>query len=290
LFFCIQNIRRLIYIPFFFFSITYRYQAVQEITKIPGIFHTVLFDKAVIGENMRIDCYFTHQGCQESEFSGRDAMVIDVLRATSSIITALEAGAKAVIPVSEISAALELAALLPGAILSGEREGERLEGFSLGNSPSEFKREIIAGRVIISCTTNGTAAIVKAAAAERIWLAALLNARAAANKLFIEATRDLALLCSGTYGQPSLDDILAAGAILSHLSHFTSLELNDSALIALRLYESCAPIGMSQALKLSAHAQKLICYNHAADVEYCCRENISGVVPWLNKIDGRIYG
>jgi len=239
---------------------------------------------------MRIDCYFTHQSCKESIFNGKDAVIIDVLRATSSIITALKAGAKTVIPILEIADALKLAALLPEAILCGEREGERLEGFHMGNSPSDFKRETVAGRVIISCSTNGTAAIIKAAAAKRLWLAALINAKAVANRLFNEAERDLILLCSGTYAQPSLDDILAAGAILSHLSRLVALELNDSALIALRLYESCAPLGMSQALKLASHAQTLIRFNRGADVEYCAQENISDIVPWLNKADGRIYG
>jgi 2-phosphosulfolactate phosphatase len=239
---------------------------------------------------MRIDCYFSHQICEERHFRGRDAVVIDVLRATSSIITALEAGAASVIPVAEISAALELAAAMPGAILAGERDGERLQGFDLGNSPSEFGRETVAGRSIIFCTTNGTAAIAKAAAAQRLWLAALLNARALAHKLLQEDVRDLAILCSGTMGEPSLDDILTAGALLYHLNGANSLDLNDSAVIALRLYESYAPLSMSQALKLAAHGQKLIRFNHGDDVEYCARENISKTVPWLNKNDGRIYG
>ena len=239
---------------------------------------------------MRVECYFTHQICDKSCLEGRDAVVIDVLRATSSITTALDAKAKAVIPVAGIEAALELAASLPGTVLSGEREGQRLAGFQLGNSPYEFNSKTVAGRVIISCSTNGTAAILKAAAAKRVWLAALINARAVADKLLEESVQDLAIICSGTIGEPSFDDILTAGAVLQQISRLAVPEMNDSALVALRLYESCLPIGMTQALKLASHAQRLIRFEHGPDVEYCSRENISDTVPWLNKKDGRIYG
>ena len=237
---------------------------------------------------MRIDCCFTHQSCEAGLLEGCDALVIDVLRATSSIITALDAGAKAIIPVSEIASALELAATMPGSILAGEREGEKLIGFDLGNSPNEFTRETVAGRVIISCSTNGTAAVIKAAAAKRVWLAALLNSQAVADKLLNEGVRDLVIVCAGTLGEPSLDDILAAGAVISRLSA-AKPEQNDSAFIAARLYESYRSVGMTQALKLAFHAQKLIRFQRQADVEYCARENISALVPWLNKADGRIY-
>ncbi|MCL1976014.1 MAG: 2-phosphosulfolactate phosphatase [Firmicutes bacterium] len=239
---------------------------------------------------MHIDCYFAHQHCKEAYLEGKDALVIDVLRATSSMITALDAGAQAIFPVTEVADAREYARIWPKTVLAGEREGERLSGFHLGNSPYEFTPQSVGGRIIISCSTNGTAAIVKASAAKRIWLAALINASAAAQRLLNENVQDLVIICSGTMGVPSLDDILTAGAVLYHLDNSTKLNMSDSARIAFGAYKYCLPFGMSQALKLSSHAQKLIRFDHIKDVEYCSRENISSTVPWLNKQDGYIYG
>lgn len=238
---------------------------------------------------MRIDCYFTYQVCFSHHIAERDTIIIDVLRASSSIVTALMNGAKSIIPVAKIAAAFELKTALPEALLAGERDGEKLAGFDLGNSPYEFNKQTVAGRDIIICTTNGTQAIAKAAAAKHIWLAALINAKAVADKILQEKSENLALLCSGTLAEPSLDDILTAGAVLYHLNTSANLRLNDSALIALKLYENCKSLGMPQALGLAAHAQLLKRYNHGEDVEYCARENITEIVPWFDKKDGRIY-
>jgi len=242
---------------------------------------------------MHIDCYLTHQSCTERDFYGRTAVVIDVLRATSSIITAFMSDVETVIPIAEIAEALALRESMPQALLAGEREGERLWGFDFGNSPFEFTREAVAGRVIIACTTNGTAAMQKAAAASQIWLCALLNARAVAQKARDEEVSTLAILCAGTDGSPSLDDTVAAGAILYHLKSFTDISdhnLNDAALMALRLYESYADTDMHQVLALSRHGQKLIRFGRGHDVSYCARQDISVIVPWLNKQSGRFYG
>lgn len=242
---------------------------------------------------MRIDCFFTHQGCQDEDFAGRAVVAIDVLRATSSMITALTVRAKAIIPITEIADALALAQQMPAALLAGERDGDRLEGFDMGNSPLEFTRETVEGRVVIACTTNGTAAIQKARAAGQIWLGALLNAQAVAQKTLQEDVPSLAILCAGTEGSPSLDDIMAAGAILHHISKAIAIDIrdmNDAAVIALRLYESYIDMDMHQVLSLSRHGQKLIRVGRGQDVVYCAQQNISNIVPWLNPQTGCIYG
>jgi len=240
---------------------------------------------------MNVDCFFTHQSCNEEDFCGKTVVVIDVLRATSSIITAFMAGVDAVIPVKEIADALALRQSMPHALLAGEREGRKLAGFDFGNSPFEFTREAIAGKIIITCTTNGTAAMQKAAAGQ-IWLGALLNARAVAQKALDNEVDSLAILCAGTEGAPSLDDTMAAGAILHHLDRSITLDdhyLNDAAVMTLRLYQSYAGMDMHQVLKLSRHGKKLIRCGCAHDVRYCAQQDISAIVPWQDRETRYLY-
>jgi 2-phosphosulfolactate phosphatase len=114
------------------------------------------------------------------QLSNQAVLVIDVLRATSTISTALAAGATSVVPVEEAGEASKLAeALGGGVILAGERGGLPLPGFHLGNSPAEYRREKVAGRVVVLTTTNGTYALRKVQAANQVGVASFLNAAAA---------------------------------------------------------------------------------------------------------------
>ena len=151
------------------------------------------------------------------ELAGGTAVVIDVLRATSTIAYALDAGAKQIIPCLTIADALAAAVQFSRgeALLGGERDGSPIEGFDLGNSPEEYTPERIEGRTIIFTTTNGTAAINHARAADEVLLAAFVNAAAIVRRLIDR--EHVHILCAGADGRMGDDDILLAGMLVERL-------------------------------------------------------------------------
>lgn len=173
--------------------------------------------------------------------AGRTAVVIDVLRATSSMIQALASGARRVVPVATTDQARQLKSSSPAGsvVLGGERGGMQIEGFDLGNSPQEFSPQTVAGKTVVMTTTNGTRAILMAAAAERLYVAALTNVGATARVLADHAEGDIVLVTSGTERRVSWEDTLAAGAIVERLADGGgNFHLTDSALIALEVWKA----------------------------------------------------
>jgi 2-phosphosulfolactate phosphatase len=164
--------------------------------------------------------------------SGGVAVVIDQLRATTTITTALAAGAKAVAPCLTIEEAREAAVTFSKShqvILGGERRGLPIEGFDFGNSPAEYTPDSVGDRLVIFTTTNGTKALAACESASQILLAAAINRRAVCEVL---ATNDMAIhmVCAGTEGQITREDVLVAGMIADGLSG--EFSWNDSALLA----------------------------------------------------------
>ncbi len=126
---------------------------------------------------MKIDVFLTPAGIEEATFNDKIVIVIDVLRASATMITALENGAKEIIPVAEVEDALTVASSLfsERPLLSGERQGKVIQGFDLGNSPEEFSPEVVADKSLVFCTTNGTRAIVKAKSAKALVICSFMN-------------------------------------------------------------------------------------------------------------------
>ena len=145
---------------------------------------------------------------------GGVAVVIDVLRATTTMIHALAAGCDAIIPCGEIDEARRFALALPAgsALLAGERQGLPIEGFDLGNSPRDFTPANCSGRTLVMTTTNGTRAILASLDAERVLVAAFVNRKATIEALKVDG-RPIHLVCAGTGGSISLEDSMFAGAI-----------------------------------------------------------------------------
>ena len=179
---------------------------------------------------------------------GRDlqastCVVFDVLRATSTILTAFANGASRIFPVLTIEEARRLHAdRLPDALLGGERGGTKIAGFHLGNSPLEYTREMVAGRDIITTTTNGTVALRACGGAREVLAGAWLNL--AALSVFLRRREslpeNLLLVCAGTDSRFALEDGLAAGALLARLESMTgALDCNDAGLAMLALYRQC---------------------------------------------------
>jgi 2-phosphosulfolactate phosphatase len=165
------------------------------------------------------------------------AVVIDVLRASTTITYALAAGAKAVIPCGEIEESLAVAAKFPAdeKILSGERGGLPIDGFDLGNSPEEYTPERVRGKTIVFTTTNGTRALLHAKKAKQILLGAFVNASAVAERLIGQET--VHLLCAGTDGQPTDEDIMLAGMLAEKLRQGGAVcRLNHEAIAACDLW------------------------------------------------------
>ena len=227
---------------------------------------------------MEIETVFTWQDMVHHQVTGKTCIVIDVLRATSTITAALLAGATKVIPQNEISAARTLALQYPGSLLCGERGGLLIEGFQLGNSPLAYKPEVVSGKTLITTTTNGTNAILACQGGSSIFLGSLNNAWAVAERAAAKE-QDILILCSGTRGNPSYDDMLAAGSIVYRLQQLHSQATYlDSCFAVLAIYEK-ERANLYQGVLLSSHSQLLAQLSMAEDVAYCSQENITHCVP-----------
>ena len=166
---------------------------------------------------MRVDVAVTPDGLDPAAVAASTVLVIDVLRASTCIVTALANGCAAIVPVASPEDARRRAAALEGALIAGERRGEPLAGFDLGNSPLEFTRGRVGGRTIVMTTSNGTRALVAARPAAAVDVAAFVN-NAAAAAWALAGGRDVLLLCAGERGARSLEDHVCAGMLVERIA------------------------------------------------------------------------
>jgi 2-phosphosulfolactate phosphatase len=216
-------------------------------------------------------------------------VVLDVLRATSTILTALAQGAARVVPVGEIDEALALRALDPQVLLAGERDGVRITGaganavdFDFGNSPRELDAARVRGRTIVITTTNGTRALRACNGADRVLLGALLNLGAVATRLRALAPRRLLIVAAGTNDEAAFEDSLAAGALCERLgSCISAAYVGDAARMACELYRAHAS-DLPAALALAVNGQRLLARPElAGDVACCARMDTLDIVAEL---------
>lgn len=193
---------------------------------------------------MKLDVFLTPGEVAPADTADRTVVVIDVLRATSSIVEAIGVGAKTIYPVGSIEEALRLANTLgrDEVLLCGERKCLPIEGFDLGNSPREFTAERVAGKTLVMSTTNGTTAMALGVGAARVVIASLLNLSAVVEEL-LRAEADPVLVCAGREKHFGLEDALCAGEIASRLvdARPGEWEVNDGARAALTLAERFTP-------------------------------------------------
>ena len=167
---------------------------------------------------MRIEVVLLPRELRPDDLAGKTVVVLDVLRATTSMTAALAAGVKEIRCFGEVEAAIAAArASADSPLLCGERDAVKPPGFDLGNSPGAFQPQLHGGRTLFITTTNGTRAILAARTADAIFIGALVNAQAVANVVRM-TQRDVTLLCSGTQGYVSAEDLLGAGAVIEYLS------------------------------------------------------------------------
>ncbi len=228
---------------------------------------------------MRASVFTSAAEVEPTDVQGRTAVVIDVIRATTTIVEALANGATAIYPTRSTEDALRLVGSLgrEDTLLCGERKGLMIEGFDLGNSPREFDRDRVEGRGIVLSTTNGTQALAAAAGADRVLVAALLNLNAIAKAL--KGTSDLAIICAGKEGAFSLDDVICAGLLLERVLEADPepATLNDAARGALALAEHLVPD--RDLLADTAAGQALVEIGLEADLALCARQDVHDLVP-----------
>ncbi|MGF1582087.1 MAG: 2-phosphosulfolactate phosphatase [Gemmataceae bacterium] len=213
---------------------------------------------------------------------GSVAVVIDVLRATTTIVQALVSGCVDVRPCGEIEEAKTLAASFPNGsvVLGGERDGKPLPGFDVGNSPLEYTSGRCAGKTVVMTTTNGTRAVLKAAKADRVLAAAFTN-RKAVCELLGQETRPVHILCAGSAGEVTLEDTLLAGALVDHLVQTETVEMNDSAFLASVLYKHYE-IDSITPLYQSLGGRTLVDLGYKDDIEEAARPDRFTIVPELH--------
>lgn len=226
---------------------------------------------------MRVHVALSPAEFPDVPLADRTAVAIDVLRATTAAVAACEAGCRRLVPVPDAAAA---EALRDGSdvLLAGEQGGEAIAGFHCGNSPADFTPARVAGRTVVLTTTNGTAAMLRAAAGAVAALASLTNLTAAA-RWALQQGRDVSILCAGDNGAFSLEDAVCAGLLVARLSDGASgLVLSEGAQAALGLGRHYGP-RLHQLGEDSRWARRLRQRGRGNDVASCLRADVSDVVP-----------
>jgi len=240
----------------------------------------------------KVDVVYLPSELESHQVRDRAVVAFDVLRATTTIVTALAAGANEVRIFASLDAA-SVAASTYGSprLLCGERKCLAPPGFDLGNSPREFTSDRVSGKTIFLSTTNGTRAIVAARDAPRLFAAALVNALATAQML-VSLGLDVTLLCAGTDSQVAPEDIIGAGAVIDRLFQRTQLELGCHAGDALRLFKD-SQSNLVEVLRKTQGGRNIIAAGLYQDIESAARLDalsiaveVTGQPPVARRIAG----
>ena len=239
---------------------------------------------------MKINVILSQTQVDELYFSGKTTVVIDILRATSTIVEALNNGAKEVIPVSSFEFAMKASGSFFGGniILGGERNTKKIEGFALGNSPLEYTQKTVQGKTIILYTTNGTKAVVKAKFSETLVLCAFTNLSAVANFLF-NSEKDVEILCAGKNGGFCIEDTICAGMLISEvLKMGKQTVLNDAAKVSVFLSKSYNN-DLVKILTECEHGKLLVENGFEKDIDHCSKVGSIDLVPIFREGTIKVY-
>jgi 2-phosphosulfolactate phosphatase len=230
---------------------------------------------------MDAEVFLTYSNVSEDDVRNRTVVVIDVLRACSTIATALHHGARAVMPVADMAEAGKIAGNLDPDVyrLGGERDGEKIDGYDLGNSPHEYTADVVESRDVILNTSNGTQALSHATAAKHLVAACFLNAGRVVD--FVRAVDDeVTIVCAGRQNRLALEDTLCAGLLLERLWNQEEPDVvTDSAHTAFTLYQTDRD-DLRAALDGANHAERLVQQGFADDLDYCFRVDELPVLPY----------
>ncbi len=233
---------------------------------------------------MKIEVFFSPSQIDDLFLRDKNVVVIDVLRASTTVITALNNGAREIIPVNTIESAVKVSGNLFGDVVlrGGERNGKMIEGFNLGNSPFEYTAESVKGKSIIFYTTNGAPAMWKARYAKNLLIAGFVNITAVVNKIK-EIKDDIYILCAGKQTQFCIEDAVCAGMLTKLLidDEETETDFNDSAVAAVALFKNFSKNLLKMA-RTCDHGKYLIEIGFDKDIEFCTNIDTFDVVPELS--------
>lgn len=207
---------------------------------------------------------------------GKIVVVVDIFRATSCIVTGLANGVKSIKPVGEIEACEMLGK--EGYLMAGERGGQKINGFDIGNSPFEYLEEHVKDQKVAISTTNGSQAIIKSKKADLVLIGAFLNLESI-SEYILQDTKNVVVHCAGWKGSVNVEDTLFAGALIDECAEEMQV-FGDSALIAHQLYVANHDNLLGVSLQ-SSHANRLKNFGITKDLEFCMEENKYQVVPIL---------
>ena len=232
---------------------------------------------------MRIDAYFGPWGMTPADTAGRVVLVIDVLRATTTIAIAMANGARAVIPLDSAEEVVTRAKAFERSEvrLAGERQMRAIPGFDFGNSPLEFTREAVEGKTVLMTTTNGTAAIGVIQGARDVVIGSYVNFSAvlAMLRAALRGGTDIAIVCGGREKQFSLEDAACAGRYVHHVSRrLADVALNDAALAAM-LIDRRFSDNILRLFSASEHGRALSEAGFEDDLAACAAVDSFPVIP-----------
>ena len=211
-------------------------------------------------------------------------LAVDILRATTSICAAFQAGAEVVVPLDSLGDLERYRSL--GFIRAAERGGKKVEGAEWGNSPTEYMASDLHGKRLAYSTTNGTVSILKGSDAERTLVGAFANISALTQRL-VDQPQDLVILCSGWKNDFSIEDTLFAGALCQRLIDSGIYSTNhDAVFMAISLWRQCEGDPYGYSLRYASHVQRLIGFGAESDIEFAFRPDTCPLVPQL--LDGRL--
>lgn len=226
------------------------------------------------------DVFITGRSFLEDEVKGKTVVVIDVLRASSTIITAIQNGARGIIAVEDMGSAGRIAQNLDQSsyLLCGEKDGEKIEDYHLGNSPAEYEKEVVNGKTLILVSTNGTPTLVRCAGAKEVIIGSFLNAKAVTDYLRT-VENEIIFVCSGWKSRLSFEDTLCAGYMLQQLVGTLLPDSSpDGACVAFALYQQFGG-DVAGSVKNSNHAERLRKIGFGEDIAYCCQPDITDTIP-----------
>jgi 2-phosphosulfolactate phosphatase len=229
---------------------------------------------------MKLDAVFTARQCKEDLVKGKTAVVIDVLRSTTVITTALDNGARGIAPFAAAGDALAFREDQKNerdVLLAGEYRCVKLPGFDLDNSPRLYDRKTVENKLIAMVTTNGTISLVNARSADAVYILCMLNMEAVSRRLARE-NRDILFICSGAIGRFSLEDGICAAICMDRILEKTECVLTDAAVLLWEFYRTRKP-NIHHVLYGADHSKRLAGWGFGADLAPCFTLDTTQTIP-----------
>lgn len=230
---------------------------------------------------MKVNVLLSPNNVDELYFTSKTTVVIDVLRATSVIVQALNNGAKEIIPVGSIDFAMKISVNAHGGqtLLCGERNTKMIDGFDLGNSPQDYTKGLVHKKSIILFTTNGSKSIVKAKYSEKLLVASFNNLSAIAERL-IDLDSNVEIIASGSNGMFCIEDTICAGALIQTMKSIKEdIEITDAGWASLVLNDQFGS-DIAKMLRESEHGKLLIENGFEEDLAFCSERDNMPIIPF----------